>query len=63
MKIVIAQKQRGISIRKSLKEMGISRTTFYRWINEHGITKWEDLPPENKVYVRHIKPGQDFYKK
>ena len=61
MSMVIEQKQRGVSIRKSLKAMGISRTTFYRWVNEHGTTKWEDLEPESKVYVRHIKPSQDFY--
>ena len=59
-RIVFERKQRGISITKTLKEKVISKTSFYRWMDEHGITKWQDLDPENRVHARHVKVSQDF---
>ena len=55
-KEITYRKQRGLSIRKSLKDMGISRTTYYRWVNENGMEKWTDLPYENRVYAKNFNP-------
>ena len=41
MRIVIEQKQRGISIRKSLQEMGISRTIFVSFVTYVGFVSFK----------------------
>ena len=52
---VITQKKKGISIRKTLANMKIPRSTFYKWVNEYNIKKWEDFFPKNKVHIKEIE--------
>ena len=51
---LMTRKQSGMSIRQSLKDMGISRGTYYRWVDENGFGKWTDLPYTKRVYAKTL---------
>ena len=52
---IMKRKQRGIPVRESLKDMGISKTTYYRWVDEHGFGKWQSLPYDNRVCAKNFE--------